>query len=84
MRKHKAGKEIFSNAISFLRKTIYKSTSLECNPLEFHRYFGASYCLHLACPLFPNGSFLDPEDGGNIFLRNVVGLTPDYAALHFG
>jgi hypothetical protein len=31
--------------------------------------------------IFLLGVFLDPEDGGDMFLRNVGGLSTDYTAL---
>jgi hypothetical protein len=53
-----------------------------CSPLKFNQHFGGICCFHFqglrissACYLlhdcFLPGLFYDPEDGGNIFLRNV-------------
>jgi hypothetical protein len=46
-----------------------------CSPLSFNRRFGETYRLHLqgriiACWFLLN-FFFDPEDGGDMFLRNV-------------
>jgi hypothetical protein len=40
-----------------------------CSPLKVIRRFGGTYCLHLQGFLL--GLFFDPEDGGDMFLRNV-------------
>jgi hypothetical protein len=43
-----------------------------CNPLKVNRHFGGT---EAACHLFDAGFllglFFDPEDGGDMFLRNV-------------
>jgi hypothetical protein len=67
------------------------------SPMKFNRRFGETYCLHLwgrrinkARALFAIcfhsgfflGLFSDPEDGDNMFLRNVCWLLTDYTALY--
>jgi hypothetical protein len=49
-----------------------------CSPLKVKRRFGGICCLHLQCRRISHarnkqsyGLILDPEDGGNMFIRNV-------------
>jgi hypothetical protein len=53
--------------------TIFCDISL-CSPLKFNRRFGVIYCLALLANCFHAGFslclFFDPEDDGNILLRN--------------
>jgi hypothetical protein len=67
-----------------------------CTLVQAYRWFGRMYCLHLqdrrvsqasnqqlsasCCCLC--GLFSDPEDGGNIFLRNVDELLSHYTVWH--
>jgi hypothetical protein len=62
-----------------------------CSTLSFNRRFGGTYRLHLqgrrivqaACHLLARWFaelFLDPEDGGDTFLRNVGYNSTDYTA----
>jgi hypothetical protein len=49
--------------------------------IEVHRRFGGTYCR--LYPLgFLHGLLVDPEGGGSMFLRNDVGLLPEYTKLH--
>jgi hypothetical protein len=48
-----------------------------CNPLKINRHFGGTFRLHVGSACYPLhagfllGIFFDPEDGGDMFLRNV-------------
>jgi hypothetical protein len=60
-----------------------------CSPLSVNRRFGGTYRLHLqsyACHLlllwFLARYFFEPEDRGDIFLRNVSWNSTDYTALY--
>jgi hypothetical protein len=59
-----------------------------CCLVEVHRSYRGTYCLHLQAKLclLPAGYllslYLNPEDGGRIFLRNFSELLPEYTALH--
>jgi hypothetical protein len=63
--------------------TVKKSTffwyKMPCSPLKVNQRFGGTYYIHLQEALLTTcvhagisfGLFFDPEDGGDIFLRNV-------------
>jgi hypothetical protein len=52
-----------------------------CSQLSFNRRFGGTYSLHLlACCFFFCTYFFDPEDGGDMLLRNVGWNSTDYTA----
>jgi hypothetical protein len=48
------------------------TTNLKVNIFQYHK---SATCLL-------RGLLSDSEDGGSIFFRNVIGLLPDYMALH--
>jgi hypothetical protein len=51
-----------------------------CSPLKGNRHRALlAICFHAD---FLLSLFFDPEDGGDIFLRNVGYLSTDYAALY--
>jgi hypothetical protein len=68
-----------------LKSTIFWSIT-PCSPLSVNRRFGATYRLHLQGlqkklskkPAY----FVDPEDGGYMFLLNVGWHSTDYTALY--
>jgi hypothetical protein len=54
--------------------------NVPCRPLEVNRRFGGTYRLFVTCyrlfvtcfhTIFLLGLFFDPEDGGDMFLRNT-------------
>jgi hypothetical protein len=55
-----------------------------CSSVEVHGHFRGMCCLNLPTLLLAGcliGFFVEPEDEGSIFLRNMGDL-PDYTALH--
>jgi hypothetical protein len=54
------------------------NTFISCLPSQVQRPRSACYLIHAG---FFLGLFFDPEDGGNIFLRNVCRLSTGYTAL---
>jgi uncharacterized membrane protein YciS (DUF1049 family) len=69
-----------------LKTSIFRDIT-PCSPLKLNRYFGGTSRLHL--PLlatcfhagFLLGLFFYPEDGGDMFLRNISWLPTDYTLL---
>jgi hypothetical protein len=57
-----------------------------CSPLRVNRRFGGTYRLHMLATCFHAGFLLslyfDPEDGRNMFLRNLGWFSTDYTALY--
>jgi hypothetical protein len=66
-----------------------------CSPLKVKRRFGRTYRLHLQVRRISRArnqresrwqaelySFFDPEDGGDMLLRNVCWISTDYTALY--
>jgi hypothetical protein len=45
-----------------------------CSLVDIHRHLEETYFLLKI--------FYDPEDGGNMYFRNVSGILPDYMAFH--
>jgi hypothetical protein len=72
------GFEVFTAVV--MKSTIFWDMTL-CSPLSLNRRFGGIYRLHfqLAC-WFCWTYFFDPEDGGDMFLRNVGYNSTDYTA----
>jgi hypothetical protein len=57
-----------------------------CSPLRVNWRVGGTYSLHLLATCFHTGFLLGlffyPEDGGDMFLRNVGWLSTDYTTLN--
>jgi hypothetical protein len=53
-----------------------------CIPFESQRWKQAVGSSHLLSSAILLGLFLDPEEGGDMFLRNVGRLSTDYNALY--
>jgi hypothetical protein len=62
-----------------VRKLIYCLVGFEVLTMVVMKICTFCYLLH-ACFLL--GLFFGPEDGGDIFFRNVNGLLMDYTALY--
>jgi hypothetical protein len=58
----------------FMKSTIFRDIT-PCSPFKVNRRFGGTYRLHLLATCFHAGFllilFFDPEDGGDMLLRNV-------------
>jgi hypothetical protein len=77
--------------MNFVKSTIFWDIT-PCSPLKVNRRFGGTYRLHLESQIallatcFHDslllGLFLDPEEEGDMFLRNVDWLSADYTALY--
>jgi hypothetical protein len=61
-----------------VKSTIF--SDMTCSLLKVNGCFGGTYRLHLQGFLL--GLFFDPEDEGDMFLRNVGWLSTDYTALY--
>jgi hypothetical protein len=53
-----------------------------CGPLKVNRRFGGALIATCLVLVFAWLIFLDPEDGGDVFLRNVGWISADYAVLY--
>jgi hypothetical protein len=59
-----------------------------CSPLKINRRFekhiASTFRVEEFCFYFRTllGLFIDPEDGGDIFLRNIYWVSADYTALY--
>jgi hypothetical protein len=53
-----------------------------CSPFKVNRRLGRTSSSYLLYTRFLLGLFYDPEDGGNMLLRNVCRLSTEYAALY--
>jgi hypothetical protein len=75
-----------SHVFAVFKSYVFWDTA-PCSPLKVKRRFGGTYRHHLHGRIISQarkqlGLFFDPEDGGNIFLRNVGRLATDYTALY--
>jgi hypothetical protein len=62
-------------SVLHLRSTIFWDMT-PCSPLSFNRRFAGTYRLHLQGRTY----FFDPENGGDMFFRNVGWNSTDYTA----
>jgi hypothetical protein len=67
------------------RVIIFRYVTL-CRLVDVYRRFGEAYCLHIQGRSASRATQtpLDPEDGGNMFLRKIGKILPDYMASHPG
>jgi hypothetical protein len=66
----------FEVLTAVIMKSIIFWDMTPCSPLSFNRRFGETYRLHLLLVTSYHAGllfrlFFDPEDGGDMFLRNV-------------
>jgi hypothetical protein len=69
---------------------VWEETPVTPGNLMGHRNFRGTCFFYLvarfawltACPLLATWLLFNPENGHNLFLRNVNESTPDYTALH--
>jgi hypothetical protein len=78
------GFEVFTAVV--IKSTVFWDIT-PCSPLKVNRRFGGTYSLYLEARLptnFHAGILLrlfDPEDGGDILLRNIGEILADYTAI---
>jgi hypothetical protein len=63
----------YFSAMNLMKSSIIWDVML-CGPLKVSWRFGGKCCLF--------GLFFDPEDGGNMLVRDVEWLSTDHTALH--